>query len=859
MNLKQFLRKRQFLLIDIFILVLILVFLVSYFPPRLIFSSTTTTGGDTASHFYTASYLKDVLFPKIKTLGWMQGNYAGFPLFYHYFPLAFQFIALLGLIIPIQVAFKIGTLLGIFLLPICVYTGFRFLRYPFPIPVLSSTLSLVFLFNEGNSLWGGNILSTLAGEFCFSWGLALFVLLMGSIYRGIQENKYILFNALGIGLLGLCHVVPLFFLGVISLFFLLSKRFLSNLRYLALVFGLAFLLIGSWLLPFVWNLKWATSFSLPWQINSFFEIFPWILVPFALLGLASIAINYRDFRSRFLLFALAMAPFVYYISPQIGLLDVRFLPFFQLLLIIFGTTSILRLLKNIKAKQLMPFILFLLVVFLVRVSTNSVAPWVESNYSGFEQNRSWETYSEINNFLKEKTDGRVLYEHTPFNSEFGTMRAFEMLPFFAGRNTLEGLYMMASISSPFVFSIEAETSLQPCYPIPHYFYPTFSLKNAKNHLKLFNVTQFIARTDPVKQELEKDLEFELEKKAGAYAIYRYISNPGEYVEPIQNLPVAFETKNWRRDSHRWFLNSQINDIPLVFNASRNPQFKLKAKTLEDLQRVPINSTPPEVTSRLSAEKIFIQTTNPDVPLLVKVSFHPNWKVQGADQIYFVSPSFMLIFPEKKEVVLEFRRGLINYMGIVLSLFGVAILLAGFCRSILTGQRKFPTRLDIAVDTANDKILAWFAGLNRKFLVAVVVFLGLFCLLFITHTRGQNSFILLKRARKAYSTRSFTKSRSLYGKILERQDNLGAENEALFFYALSFNAEGKKKEALEELKTFISLYPNSFWTPQAFFEEAVIYRDLGETQTAKTKLQQIINQYSLTVWKKYALDILKNIE
>ena len=74
----------------------------------------------------------------------------------------------LGHIIPLEIAFKVVYLLGILLLPICIYFMFRLMRLRFPIPILGAIFSLIFLFQEGNSMWGGNVLSTFAGEFSYS-------------------------------------------------------------------------------------------------------------------------------------------------------------------------------------------------------------------------------------------------------------------------------------------------------------------------------------------------------------------------------------------------------------------------------------------------------------------------------------------------------------------------------------------------------------------------------------------------------------------------------------------------------------------------------------------------------------------
>ena len=175
--------------VDIFILITIFLFLLCYFEPQHLFSKTTITGGDTGSHYYTAQYLKDYLLPKGKISGWCQGNLAGFPILQYYFPLPFLMMNFLSLIMPLQVAFKLITVIGTFLLPFATYLFFRFLKQPFSVPIIGALFSLSFLFNEGNTMWGGNIPSTLAGEFCYSLGFTLSIMWLGLLYYNISEKK----------------------------------------------------------------------------------------------------------------------------------------------------------------------------------------------------------------------------------------------------------------------------------------------------------------------------------------------------------------------------------------------------------------------------------------------------------------------------------------------------------------------------------------------------------------------------------------------------------------------------------------------------------------------------------------------
>ena len=339
-------------LIDLIVLIFVSLFLFSFFEPQYLFSLTTTTGGDTVSHFPTAVYLKDVLLPQGRIMGWEMGNYAGFPLFYHYFPLTFILMVLISYIIPIQVAFKIVTVLGTFLLPICTYFSFKFLKYKFPIPIFGAVASLAFLFMEANSMWGGNIPSTLAGEYSYSLGLALFVLFFGSLYDGINEHKRIIPNALLVFLLGFSHGYTMILSGVIALFFLFTRKDLvKNFFYLFKVFGLAGSLLAFWFIPFLANMPYVTSYLTRWHLSNYFRMTPVILVPFLILSLAAIFLNRRERRTWYFIYFLLACLAIYLAGPKLGVLDIRLIPFIQLFMTIFSATVLVKFRDKIKKPQ----------------------------------------------------------------------------------------------------------------------------------------------------------------------------------------------------------------------------------------------------------------------------------------------------------------------------------------------------------------------------------------------------------------------------------------------------------------------------------------------------------------------------
>lgn len=658
---------------DAFLITLIVAFLLTYFNPQLLFLKTITCGGDTGSHYYSALYLKDVLLPQGKVIGWLRANYAGFPIFYHYFPLPFVVMAIIGYIIPLEISFKLITVISVLLLPIGVYFMFRFMEYEYPIPVSGAIISLAFLFNEKNSMWGGNIASMLAGEFSFSLSLAIFVLFIGTFYKGIVENKKIVLNAVLFALMALSHGYTLVIFMGASIFFLLKKDVLKNLWYLLKVCALGTVFMSFWFFPFLANLPWVTPFRIKWGFTSMWEIFPPILIPFFALSLLGLVLNYRDRRSWFFVFVTSIAIAGYFLAYNIGLADIRFLTFAQLFLTIMAAISFQAIIGRVRVSIFALFALIFGMYLWIGYNTSYIKDWIKWNYSGFESKDKWHEVKEIFEYLRQDSSGRVVYENSTLYDRFGTMRIFESLRMFAGRDTLEGLYMQSSITSPFVFFIQSEISKEVSAPLWDYPVSSFNLETGAKHLSMFNVTQFIVISDLVKEGIKNRPEFAIEKRFGDIEIYRLTITKPNYVIPVEYEPVAYTKDTWKKDFYNWFKKPETLDVPLVYvgkDAEASRAFKLKADSIENLPKAPLSLPKYTLKEKIGNEFIEFETSLINHPHIIRVSYHPNWRVEGAKKVYLVAPSFMLVYPEQNKVRLVFSKSIYNYIGEGLTIIAI---------------------------------------------------------------------------------------------------------------------------------------------------------------------------------------------
>lgn len=676
------LENRIEFLINILILIVIWTFLFTYFKPELLFSVTTTSGGDTASHYYPAHYMKNYLLPNWKIVGWSPGWYAGVPMFQFYFPLTFILMAFLSFFLPLQISFKIITILGTFLLPVAAFLAMRIMKFKFPIPILASVFTLPFLFNTGNSMWGGNIPSTLAGEFSESFSIPFMLLFLSLFYRGIVEKRFLLKNTLLFSVVFFSHLATALVSFFASVFFLFTRSELfKNFKYLSAVFFLSFLLVAFWFLPLITKLSYTTPFTVKWYYSNIQkEIFPDILLPFYALATYGVYIALREKEQRilFLTFPAIISIFLYYLAPQIGIIEIRFLPFLQLFPLFIAAYGLTKLFKKISTLRLFPIIVLVITLIWVYNNSSYIQSWIQWNYSGFESKSLWPAYIAVNNFLKgDQNDPRIVYEHSSLHDAAGTPRAFESLPLFSGRSTLEGLYLQSSISAPFIFYIQSEISEATSCPFPEWKCTTFNSTKAAKHLEMFNVKHVIARTDKVKNELKSNNLYQLVANLAPFEIYELKTNDGHYVTVPKYEPVLFETDNWKNVSYyKWFSNEDLLDIPLVFTKDAkadSKELKLVKNdgSVDNLAKVPIDNNC-NIQEKVENEEIIFKTNCVGKPHVIRISYFPNWQVEGADRVYLVSPSFMLVFPKQESVRLFYDDIWSDSVGKFLSVIGFLV-------------------------------------------------------------------------------------------------------------------------------------------------------------------------------------------
>ena len=690
---------------------------------NLILTRTTAAGGDMGSHHYVATFLREELLPRGRVTGWAPGWFAGIPMLTFYFPLPYVLIAALTLPLGDQVAFKLVTALGLLLLPVTCWASFRLLRLREPAPLLAACGACVFLFmtqvtpSQQFTIWGGNIASTMAGEFPFAISFALLPLALAVLWRVCEDGKGWRAAALLVSAVVLCHILTTIVL-VLGASVLVLRRplatALASFGRLALVMGVGFCLTAFWALPFLLRVEYTAHFR--WtQLSDYGLLFPDDIRPYLLLTLVGLVVAVARGERRVLLFAWpgAAAAFVFVVlvrvAPEAALWNARMLPFlylFSLLVAAYGASvvavwlaELLQRRTGVSLRYAWLAVVALMVVTPVIGSWRHrgfVPSWTKYNYEGFEVKDGWPEARALFDTLATLPPGRVMWEFNHDYERFGTTRTLENIPVFAGQPTMEGLLIESSINAPFHFINQAETSEDATKAVPGIEYPDFDFPTGLAHLRLYGVRYYVAydacendqkQWVPCAELGRRDQETQAAAAAGLPVVARsgrftiYRVGTGDLVEVPRYRPVLVDHRDWRANGLDWYAHPEWLQTPLAFASADDPAARaafaksgpppLTSLPRERLQR------PGELaaTTSRTGDVVSFHTDRVGEPHIVKVSWFPNWRVEGAEGPWMLSPGLMVVVPTQPDVRLSYRDTPVELAGKALTVAGFGALLA----------------------------------------------------------------------------------------------------------------------------------------------------------------------------------------
>lgn len=561
-------RKPQ-AVVGFFIVTACVAFVITQLQPSQVLRNTTPAGGDMGAHVWLPDFVKRGLLPHLRITGWTPDWYDGFPALTYYFPGPIVAIALLSYIIPYNIAFKLVTVVGLIALPIAAWAFGRLIRMRYPGAVVLAVAAIPYLFARDYTIYGGNIASTMAGEFSFSIGLALALVFLGVVARGLENGRHRALAAVLLAAVGICHILPLLFavLGAIVLTIMRFDR--HRLKWTLPVFVVGGALIAFWALPFELRLPYATDMGYEKVTTYVATLFPakdlWL---FLLAGTgALLSIGRRNRAGVFFTIMGVLSAIIFRVAPQYRLWNARVLPFWYLCLYFLAAIAVLEIgLSIVDAVRSydrpqpsvggtisVGIVTFLLAITWVNFplhnlpfghmtssgkyswlgitsSDTSFNPdWVYWNYSGYQspsKSRRNEYFALVNQMKKLGQDplfgcGRAMWEYEPELDQMGTPDALMLLPFWTHGciGSQEGLYYESSATTPYHFLNAAELSDHPSNPVRGLTYPAApDVSIGVQHLEMLGVKYFMALTPDVQAQADQNSDLQLVATVGPYPV-----------------------------------------------------------------------------------------------------------------------------------------------------------------------------------------------------------------------------------------------------------------------------------------------------------------------------------------------------
>jgi 6-pyruvoyl-tetrahydropterin synthase related domain len=760
---------------------------LSIVHPNLILRNNTPTGGDMGAHVWGPAYLRDVLLPHWRLTGWSMDWYSGLPAYRFYMVVPALAIVLLDVLLPYGIAFKIIVVAGLVAFPWCVHFMGRIARLAYPLPELMVVGATLFLLDESFTIYGGNIASTMAGEFSHSIALAFAMVGLGLFSRGLDDGKHRGWAAIFIALSALSHGIVLLFVFGGAAVMMLLRWDRQRLKFGATTIGCAVLLSAFWVIPFLGGHAFMTdmkygsepgggSFTTMWDmyfpLSTSWDI---VLVVLSLAGFAGSWVRKRHFGIWMGVYIVVLMVGVKVAQgglPVIGLLwNPRILPFLYLLrymLAAIGVYEIAVYVRRLVALERSPmsvpsapgtrfatstlwvFTLFCLVVIGVRYQSLPFAKltstatgtkyswgpvdfpatrafsdgWARWNFEGYEGKASYGEYHDIvqtMDALGKNPDhgcGRALWENNSELNKYGTTMALMLLPFWTKGciGSMEGLYFEAAGTTPYHFIAAAALSKQSSNPVRELRYDNNDPVRGVHYMELLGIKYYMAFTPEAVQKADGVEKLTKVATSGPWHIYELADL--SLVTPLDAQPVVVNDRpgdrreRWLEIGSSYFQNTnEWSALPVDGGPDEWQRIDVKVDETRQVGRegepgrqvdvvVPAQTIAKKALDavtvsnvKIDDESVSFSVDKVGIPILVKVSYFPNWQVKGAKKIQRAAPNMMVVVPTSTNVTMSYEPSNLDQFSYVLTFAGIAWVLWMFRRRFRYGTALPPMNID----------------------------------------------------------------------------------------------------------------------------------------------------------------------
>ena len=760
-------------------------------PEGLLFRGSTPTGGDLGAHVWGPAFIRDELLPRFRLTGWTPDWYAGFPAYHFYMvvPMLFIVAVNIGLVMPLAVpvviaavagivnlarrrptgwaplvwvlliaavlawpvqygvAIKFVTVAGLVLMPIAGWTMGRLAGLPFPAPAVLGVSTLAFIVDRSFNIFGGNLMSTMAGEFAYVLAVSACLVYIGLLMRGLDTGEGRAWAAVALAATGLCHLLVAFFalLATAVAFAIGPSR--ARLRWIVTSGAVSGLLAAFWVLRFWWQRDHLNDMA--WDKLPRFRSYLWdrselaadfltndppfqVVAVLAVVGTV-MSLVFRRRLGLVLAGSMLVMGLAFIHLPEGRLYNGRILPAYYLcgyLLAALAVAEFLRLagrlVDGLQAGRWRPAgsavtaagAVVAAVALIVSVGLpmralpggrldgntyrwmglsstefNLGRAWVNWNFTGYEGRTGdttgggWDEHrafvATMETVAAEHGCGRLLWEYNRDLVRYGTPMALMLIPHWTDGcvGSMEGLYFEASTTTPYHFMMQSELSVSPSRAQRNLPYRSFDLDSGVDHLQQVGVAYYAAFSERPGREARDHPSLTEVAVSGPWTVFLVEDAP--VVEALDVEPAVWsdvDHESWLEPAAALFDEGSTGVVHTV----DGPVGWQRLAVDEPAEVRPL---PPVTVTDIDVgvDRVSFRVDRVGVPVMVKVSYFPNWEVDGADGPWRATPNLMVVVPTEETVTLTYGRTGIDLFALVLTLVGVVALVILWRRPEPTGE------------------------------------------------------------------------------------------------------------------------------------------------------------------------------
>jgi hypothetical protein len=671
--------------------------LQAVFIPWSKLTASIPSGGDVGAHVWLPPVLREAL-PFLHT--YSQDWYGGVAVGFFYFPVPALSTALFDLLIPYGTAFKLTMCLAVLAVPAGAWRLARGLGATQITATAAALAAVSFATMRQYTIFGGNLASTAAGMFSYQLGLGLALAAAGTYAASQRTGTGRARAAVLIALAACTHVLAGVIVGVLCLAVFATN---PNRRRALWTLVTAGALAACWWVPFLayspyttsmryepivaW--RWLMPIGMTYPADQTAPTWHWYaVVPLAVVAL----VLWRT--SALVRAAAVLAAFsavCYLAGPFSSVWNVRWLPGYHLALFLLAAAALsaaANALTSPGAAATPPRAAALradlrtrraVAVFVAGVcafpalhasglglfgmpdTPHPHRGWLAYDFGGYQEQAAWGEYHGVITALDELTQaegcGRVAWEYDFDQGRYGTPMALQALPFWTDGcvESLEGLYFEASRTTPFFFASTPWWTKQPSRPVRDIPYGD-ALDMAKGLDALRSLgARWYATYHPDTTDAAREAGLREVAHSLHWTVFE-VPNHGVVAE-LSAAPAAapFDPAG--------YLDAFVED-PAAVLADWDPA----SYGLEPGDRLA-----PAGVSDVSVEdrRISFSVASPGVPVLVRASWFPGWRVSGAREIHHAGANMMLVVPDDTTVTLTWHKPVFVWVGYLTTLAGLA--------------------------------------------------------------------------------------------------------------------------------------------------------------------------------------------